>query len=47
MKMKRTPSASRPRGARFPEGVGAAPRQRPPKMSLTSFLAASSTYFWK
>ena len=47
MKMKRTPSASRLRGARFPEDAGVTPRKGPPNMSLTSFLAASPTYFWK
>ena len=44
MRVKKTPSASRLRGARFPEDVGDGTEAMPPKMSLTSFLTASLTY---
>ena len=47
MKMKKTPSTSRSRGARLPEDVWGGTEAAAPKMSVTSFLAASSTYFWK
>ena len=47
MRMKKTPSMSRLRGPYFPKDVRDGTEAAPPKMSLTSFLAASSTYFWK
>ena len=47
MKMMKTPSTSRPRGARFPEDARGGTYAAAPKMSVTSFLAASSTYIWK
>ena len=42
MKMKKTPFASKSKGARLPDDAWGGPKAAAPKMSLTSFLVASS-----